>query len=135
MAQNTLQFDAGKFKDANRDYIARIEREGLFAIYDATLDTLFLEIGGPREALTEHIWDNVMVRIDPETLEVVGLEILDFLEDFVPNNRLVRDAISGWGLKRDTDSSRTLMAAQYAPMREVVEAFIGQLTQRSATSI
>jgi hypothetical protein len=134
MALDTLQFDAGKFKDANRDYIARIEREGLFAIYDATLDTLFLEIGGPKEALTEHVWDNVMVRIDPDTLEVVGLEILDFLEDFVPNNRLVRDAISSWGLNRDTDSNRTLMAAQYAPVREVVEAFIGQLTQHSASS-
>jgi hypothetical protein len=134
MARDTLQFDAGKFKDANRDYIARIEREGLVAIYDAALDTLFLEIGGPREALTEHVWDNVMVRIDPETLEVVGLEILDFLEDFVPNNRLIRDAISGWGLKRDADNSRTFMAAQYAPVREVVEAFIGQLTQHSATS-
>jgi hypothetical protein len=67
-------------------------------------------------------------------LEVVGLEILDFLEDFVPNNCLVRDAINGWGLKRDTDSSRTLMEARYAPMREVVEVFIGQLTQHSASS-
>jgi hypothetical protein len=129
MAQDTLHFDSAEFKDANRDYITRIEQEGLFAIYDATLDTLFLEIGGPKEALTEHVWDNVMVRIDPETLEVVALEILDFLEDFVPNNRLVRDAISSWGLTRERDSTRTLMEPQYAPVREVVEAFIGQLTR------
>lgn len=134
MAQDTFQYDPERFKEANRDYISRIEREGLSAIYDATLDTLFLEIGGPKEALTEHVLDNIMLRIDPETLEIVGLEILDFLDDFVPANRLVRDAIRGWGLKRDTDSTIALMTAQYAPVRDVVEALIGQFTQRAASS-
>jgi uncharacterized protein YuzE len=132
MAQDSYQDNLERFKQANQNYIDKIQHDGLTAIYDAMLDTLFVEIGEPREALTEHLGDNVMVRIDPETLEVVGLEILDFLDDFVPANRLIRDAISSWGLSRDIDSTRTLMTPQYAPIRDAVTALIGQFTQVAA---
>lgn len=100
------------------------------AVYDATLDTLFIEIGGPQEALSEHVIDNVMVRVDPETLEVVGLEILDFLDDFVPSNRLVREEVESWDLQRDSDSEIVLMEPRYRPAREVVEALISQLAHQ-----
>ena len=80
--QDTFPIDQEQFREAHRDYIKRIEKDGLKAIYDATLDTLFIEIGGPKEALTEHLVDNIMIRIDPASLEVVGFEILDFLDDF-----------------------------------------------------
>ena len=49
MAQDTFQFDTERFKEANKDYMVRIEREGLKAIYDDTLDTLFLEIGSQKK--------------------------------------------------------------------------------------
>ena len=87
----------------------RIEKEGLAAIYDATLDTLFIEIGGPREALTEPLIDNMMIRIDPSTLEMVGLEIQDFLDDFVPANRIVRELIKGWSIDRQGDGEKLLI--------------------------
>jgi len=134
MAQDTFPIDPEQFKEANKDYLGRIEREGLSAFYDSMLDALFLEIGEPREALTEHMIDNIMMRIAPETLEIVGFEILDFLDDFVPENRLFRDLIGDWGLSRSADSKHTLVEPKYASIRAVVESLIGQLTQRPTGS-
>ena len=73
MSQEVLDIDPEKLLKANRDYINRIEREGMYLVYDATLDTLFVEFGGPKEALSEHALDNVMIRIDPKTFHIVGL--------------------------------------------------------------
>ena len=109
MTEDVFEIDAAKFLEVNRDYMQRIEKEGLAAIYDATLDTLFIEIGGPREALTEPLIDNMMIRIDPSTLEMVGLEIQDFLDDFVPANRIVRELIKGWSIDRQGDSEKLLI--------------------------
>ena len=75
MVYDAPLWDSEQFKEANRDYISRIERDDMDAIYDAVLDTLFVEIDGPKEALTEHFIDNIMVRIDPETLQIVGFEM------------------------------------------------------------
>ena len=132
MTQDTFRYEPDAFREANEDYLKRIEELGVVAIYDSVLDALFIEIGGPREALTEHVVDNVMVRVEPETLEIVGLEILDFLEDFVPANRLVREAISEWRLTRDSDSQRNLMEPRNAPLKDVVERLIAQVAPRSA---
>ena len=109
MTEDVLEIDAAKFLEVNRDYMRRIEKEGLAAIYDATLDTLFIEIGGPREALTEPLIDNMMIRIDPTTLEMVGIEIQDFLDDFVPANRIVRELIKGWSIDRQGDGEKLLI--------------------------
>ena len=109
MTEDVFEIDAAKFLEVNRDYMQRIEKEGLAAIYDATLDTLFIEIGGPREALTEPLIDNMMIRIDPSTLEMVGLEIQDFLDDFVPANRIVRELIKGWSIDRQGDGEKLLI--------------------------
>jgi uncharacterized protein YuzE len=129
---DTLKFDFDNFKESNRNYLDRIQKQGLAALYDATLDTLFIEIGGPKAALSEHLLDNIMVRIDPDTLEIVGFEILDFLDDFLPQNRIIREACRGWDLRRDSDSRIALLEPQYAPIREVVEALIAQVAQGSA---
>ena len=132
---DTLGFDFQRFKESNKDYLDRIQKGGINAIYDAALDTMFIEIGGPAEALSEHLIDNIMVRIDPETLKIVGFEILDFLDDFLPANRMIREACRGWQLDRNYDSEIALLEPQYAPMREVVEALIGQITRGAASAI
>ena len=124
---DALSFDFERFKESNKDYLDRIQKNGLRAIYDATLDTLFIEIGGPTEALSEHLIDNIMVRIDPDTLKIVGFEILDFLDDFLPANRMIREACHSWKLDRDSDSEIALLEPQYAPIREVVEGLIAQV--------
>jgi hypothetical protein len=129
MPEETLHIDPDKLSAANKDSVDRIEREGVHLVYDATLDTLFIEFGGPKEAVSEHVVDNIMLRIEPETLQIVGCEILDFFSDFVPNNRLVRDMISDLGLRAGKDSKVTLMEPRFKALRDMIGAAIPQLAQ------
>lgn len=129
MPEETLHIDPDKLSAANKDFIDRIEREGVHLVYDATLDTLFVEFGGPKEAVSEHVVDNIMLRIEPDTLQIVGCEILDFFSDFVPNHRLFRGIISDLGLREGKDSTVTLMEPRYKTLREMIEAAIPHLAQ------
>ena len=129
MAQEIRHVDPDKLLEANKDYLDRIERDGVNLVYDATLDTLFIEFGGPKAALSEHIVDNIMLRIEPDTLQIVGCEILDFFSDFVPNNRLFRQMISDLELQEGKDSTVTLMEPQYKALRDMIEAAIPHLAQ------
>ena len=124
MTQEIRFIDPDQLLDANRDYLERIERDGLRAVYDGTLDALFIEIGGPKVGLSEHLADNIMLRIDPDTLQIIGLEILDFLADFLPHNRLLKEMVEVWGLREGEDAELSLMEPMYAHVRELVQAII-----------
>lgn len=50
--------------------------------YDKEGDVLYLSIGSPRPALSEEVGDDVLVRIDEQTGEVVGLTVLNFSTRF-----------------------------------------------------
>lgn len=100
-----FRVDPVKFFEANKDYLERMQRDGLYGSYDSALDILFLEIGEKtKEAITDPVADNLMVRIDPGTLEIVGLEVHDFMDDFLPANRLVRDIMAGLMPNRNEDT-------------------------------
>lgn len=129
MGQKIRHIDPDKLWQANADYIERIERDGVSVVYDATLDTLFIEFGGPKEALSEHAKDNIMLRIDPETLQIVGYEIVDFLSDFLPHNRLVGEMVREWGLEGGKDFRVTLMEPRFKNIRGVLEALFPPLAQ------
>ena len=125
MTSEPRQIDQEKFLAANRDYVARIEKEGVEVVYDATLDTLFVEFGGPKRAISQHLVDNILLRIDPITLEVVGCEVLDFLADFVPGNRLVAEIVANSGLKEGEDYNTTLMEPQAKAVSEMIMSGVG----------
>ena len=114
------KIDSQKFLEANRDYVTRIEKEGVRVVYDATLDTLLVEFGGPKRAISEHLADNILIRIDASTLEVVGCEILEFLSDFVPANRLVAQMVANSELKADEDSEYVLMEPEAKALSEAI---------------
>jgi len=124
MTQEIRFIDPDRLIEANRDYLERIERDGLRAVYDSTLDMLFIEIGGPKEGLSEHLADNVMLRIDPDTLQIIGLEILDFLADFLPHNRLFKEMAGDWGIREGEDAELSLMDPMYANVRQLVQAIM-----------
>ena len=124
MTQEIRFIDPDKVLEANWDYIDRMERDGVRAVYDSKLDSLFIEIGGPKEALNEHLVDNIMLRIEPESLEVVGMEILDFFSDFLPNNRLVQAMVEEQGFRGGSDFEVELMEPRYKPIREVLQALV-----------
>ena len=127
MTSEPRHIDSEKFLAANRDYIVRIEKEGVQVEDDATLDTLFVEFGGPKRALSEHVLDNIFLRIDPNILEVVGCEVLDFLADFVPGNRLVEDLVAQSGLKPGEDYSHTLMEPAAKALSEIIMSGVPSL--------
>ena len=129
MERKARHIDPEELVDANRDYVDRIEREGVYVVYDSVLDALFVEFGGPREALSEHVADNIMLRIHPETLHVVGLEITDFLTDFLPNNRLFRSLTQELEIQEGQDRQITLMEPKHKATRETLEALIPSLVQ------
>lgn len=50
--------------------------------YDKTGDVLYLSVGDPRAAISEEIGDDVLLRLDLDTGELVGLTVLNFSARF-----------------------------------------------------
>lgn len=53
------------------------KRDIMQLAYDREADVLYLSVGEPRRAISREIGDDVLLRVDPETDEVVGLTILN----------------------------------------------------------
>lgn len=51
-------------------------------LYDKDTDVLYLSIGDPRPAVSEELGDDVLLRLDLETSEVVGITILNLSSRF-----------------------------------------------------
>ena len=47
--------------------------------FDAKSDVMYLSFGEPREAISLEHKQGLVIRMDPETSEVVGLTIVDFM--------------------------------------------------------
>ena len=55
-----------------------MDKEHLMQLaYDREADVLYLSIGEPRPAISREVGDDVLLRIDPETKEVVGMTVLN----------------------------------------------------------
>jgi len=50
--------------------------------YDRKGDILYISIGSPREAISRETGNDILIRIDPITEEIVGFTILNFTERF-----------------------------------------------------
>jgi uncharacterized protein YuzE len=65
--------------------------------YDTEGDVLYLSIGEPRAAISREIGDDVLLRLDPETGEVVGLKVLNLssrtLRQIVPVEIDMREVV------------------------------------------
>lgn len=127
MAHEPRRIDPDRFWEANKNYVDRIEQDGAHVVYDATLDTLFVEFGGPTEALSEHYSDNIMIRIDPDSLQIVGFEILDFFSDFLPHNRLFQQTVRDLGLREGADSRVALMEPRFRKHVDFLEGMFPRL--------
>jgi uncharacterized protein YuzE len=70
---------------ANQNLADLLSREPLTLEWDAEGDILYLTLGKPRESTTENLTDCAYIRVDPETLELHGLEFhyaTEQLEEF-----------------------------------------------------
>jgi len=50
--------------------------------YDKKGDVLYISIGSPQKAVSQEMEDDILLRLDTETHEVVGLTVLNFAERF-----------------------------------------------------
>ena len=50
--------------------------------YDREADVLYLTLGQPQEAISREMGDDVLLRVHPQTGEVVGLTVLNFASRF-----------------------------------------------------
>lgn len=59
--------------------------------YDGGADVLYCSFGDPRPALSVEHANGVVVRVDPDTEDVVGITIIDFFKRFAekPNESVL----------------------------------------------
>jgi uncharacterized protein YuzE len=48
--------------------------------FDAKADVLYCSFGEPKEAIAVELENGIVVRLDPDTEEVVGVTVIDFLK-------------------------------------------------------
>ncbi len=71
---------------ANADLEQRLMSLSVNVGYDDEFDIFLLTIGEPQPAFTEPIRDGLQLRIDPETLKIVGIEVLGFKRRYLKAN-------------------------------------------------
>ena len=50
--------------------------------YDRESDVLYLSVGEPRRAISREVGNDVVLRIDPQTNDVVGLTVMNLSSRF-----------------------------------------------------
>jgi hypothetical protein len=91
--------------DANDDLQDRLVGLDTELVYDPEDDYFAVLIGPPTDATTESIANCILLRVEPDTLKIVGLEIYDF-------ERRRAQAPGGWGT----------MVEYWAPVVEALRA-------------
>jgi len=57
-------------------------QKNLAISYDPKADVLYCFYGAPQEAISEEVEGGVILRRDPDSREIVGFTVLDFLRHF-----------------------------------------------------
>lgn len=120
-----VETDIGKVRQANFDLSDRMEEEGLTLSYDPEGDVLSIIIGEPREAITEPMVDDIMYRIDPETLKIVGFEIVQFQADFLYHNKVVRKMVKAAFPELLLETQQTIKVVEAEQRRKVESLLAG----------
>ncbi len=105
MTKRDTRINGDRVVAANRDLLNQIEKRGVDVVYDDVLDTLFIEIGGPRRATNVHVDADIMLRIDPTTMEVVAAEIPLYQKGFVRYRRTLANSIEDLGVRDGRESA------------------------------
>jgi hypothetical protein len=104
----------------NLETLRRLDPNRAVVSYDRASDTLMIHLFGRGRAAvsvpvpTDGDRDLVFWRVDPETEEIVGFQIEDFLRFYVPSESSALD----WLHPRHGAELRGLTAAEIEPLRE-----------------
>ena len=119
--------NSNRLLEANRDILDRIQQFGMDVIYDDVLDTVFIEIGGPKKAFNVPIDEYIMLRIDPTTMEVVAAEIPLYLVGVVRDRPEFAKFISELGVYTDAECSRSLPPDEAKKVGRLLQSWINNL--------
>lgn len=61
-----------------------LDKPNLNISYDDSADVLYISFGNPRPGIATEVNDGDLVRIDPDTNEIIGITIIDFKERYMP---------------------------------------------------
>lgn len=99
----------------------------LSGAFDHDSDSFMIWVGEPRPALSVHARDDIWVRYVPETGEVVGFEIENFSQRFLPANP---DIQAMW----DAVQAQAAASMVAAPRDSLLGQVIGAFREQFATS-
>ncbi len=124
MSKQVTRINPDRLAAANRDIFSRIEQRGVYLVYDDVLDTLFVEVRGPRKAVNAPVDEYVMLRIDPVSLEVTGGEIPQYLSEFVPRHPQFANFIARLGVCTNGECSYSVSATKVKSVGRLLQAWI-----------
>ena len=127
MTSQGSQTNSNRLLEANKNIFDRIEQLGLDVIYDDVLDTVFFEIGGPRKAFNAPVDEDVWLRIDPTTMEVVAAEIPLYLAGVVRDRPQFAKFIADLGVCTDKECSRSLPPEEAKKVGHLLQTWISTL--------
>lgn len=111
---------------ANDDLAERAGDLGIRSIYSPQDDTWSTYIGPSAEALTVNVDDHLLLRYDPESLKLIGLEIIElrgYLSQRPEALRLLLNLTRASGARIEPEeSSDATLAAVARDVRELVSA-------------
>ena len=84
-----------KIAIANTDLNERLFESGVRLDYDEDGDTLFLTIGEGGPSISKEAFDDLFIRVDPTTYQIVGCTIVAFASDLLAKNKLIRKMFPG----------------------------------------
>ena len=119
--------NSNRFLEANQDILDRIQQFGMDVIYDDVLDTVFIEIDGPKKAFNVPIDEDIMLRIDPTKMEVVAAEIPLYLAGVVRDRPQVAKFIADLGVHTDRECSRSLPPDEAGEVGRLFQVWISTL--------
>lgn len=77
-------------REANSDLEQRLTKEPIELQYDSYSDIMYITLGGPTEAYSLSVdttgFDEVYLRLDPESQKLTGIDILHFRRLFLENH-------------------------------------------------
>ena len=129
MNKQFTSFNPALIVAANQDILIRIEQRGIDLLYDEVLDTLFIEIGGPMNAVNVHVNEDVMLRIDPKTLEVVAGEIPVYMADPTARHKKLTARIDELGVRSGRDPLTRLPPTQAMRVGKLLQEWIEEFAR------
>lgn len=108
----TRTLDASEVRLANQDFAQRLGVEEVTLDYNPEADVLSITIGTPTPAITEPAFDNLLYRVDPDTLRIVGFEILALFGDYARNEPLTHKLLKGYLKELRTQRTGAVLVKQ-----------------------